>query len=92
MAAVKRVAQILQVMDAQGVPCPGIALAVASAQGPTPEMAYVTGADGRVRIGLPPGEAVLHAFHSDGGRQTFSIQASSEPEHAHELRMKRAGQ
>jgi hypothetical protein len=31
-----------------------------------------------------------HAFRSDGERQAFSIQASSEPEQAHELRLNRS--
>ena len=83
----QRVAQILRLLDQQGRPCGEVTLAVVEAEGPAPEMAYLTGPDGRAQIGLPPGRAVLEATAPDGRRQKFSIEAAAEPGREHELRM-----
>jgi hypothetical protein len=84
---VQRVPQIVRVVGLDGRPVAGVTLAVLSAAGPAPEMAYVTGGDGRVRIGLPPGTAELEAFAADGKHQRFSIDAAKEPGREHELHM-----
>jgi hypothetical protein len=84
---VKRVAQRLRLRDAGGKPCAGITVAVRDAAGPVPELGYVTGDDGEVQIGLPPGSATLEALLSDGRRHCFAIEASGEPGRCHKVQL-----
>lgn len=91
-AGVRRVAQIVRVTDAARRPRAGIRLAVLSAQGPVPELGYVTGEDGSARIGLPPGPATLEAIDPEGDRQLFEIEAGQSQGSVCELRMGRDGQ
>jgi hypothetical protein len=84
----KRVAQDLRVLNEHGQPCAGVSIAVIVAEGPTPEIAYLTDEEGGVRIGLPPGKATLEAFLPGGGRERFSIDASADPGVRQELRLK----
>ena len=81
----KRVAQIVRVTDAAARPRAGVTLAVRKAQGPVPEMAWVTGQDGCVRIGLPPGPAELEAFDAAGHRTVFAIEASDRSGQVHDV-------
>lgn len=81
----ERVPQVFRVLDPAGRPWPGVTLSVVSAQGPFPELAYRTGQDGGVRIGLPPGPAVLEAIASSGTRRRFAIVASGNEGAVHEL-------
>ena len=83
----ERVAQTVRLLDEAGRPCVDAILAAVSAQGPVPELGYRTGTDGRARIGLPPGEALLEATLVDGRRRRYRIEVTTEPEYEHELRM-----
>jgi hypothetical protein len=88
---VKRVAQRLHVRDSDGRPCAGITVAVTKAQGPVPELGYVTGDDGEVQIGLPPGPASFEVLLPDGRRHSFAIKVSAESGRCHEVKLDGTG-
>jgi hypothetical protein len=75
------------VVDKDSSPVAGVTLAVLSAEGPVPELAYVTGADGSVQIGLPPGAALLETTDAQGARRRFSIEATATAGHSHDLHL-----
>lgn len=87
----QRVGQIVRMLDRAGRAQAGVTFVVRSAQGPVPEMAYVTGEDGCVRIGLPPGTTELEALAADGSAQRFTIDAADEPGCRHDLIIGGAG-
>lgn len=70
-----------------GEPLAGVTLAVERATAPIPEIAYVTGEDGRVRMGLPIGEAALRLFLPDGSRRTMQLFVRDEADQVHHLQM-----
>jgi hypothetical protein len=51
---------------------------VEQASEPVPELAYVTGADGRASVGLPPGEVGVRFFLPDGTAQTAALHVAAE--------------
>ena len=65
----------------------GVTLAVERATAPVPEIAYLTGDDGQVRMGLPIGEAVLRVFLPDGSSRTTQLLVRDEADQIYQLQM-----
>ena len=84
---VKRLPCILFVRASNGQPLAGIKFVVERAQGPVPEIAYVTGHDGNARVGLPPGETVIRFFLSDGTSQTASLTVADELDRTYSVQL-----
>jgi hypothetical protein len=82
-----RNACVLRVTSKTGEPLAGVGLAVEQATGPVPEIAYVTGDDGRVRMGLPSGEAVLRLFLPDGSSRCAKLFVRDQPDQVHHLQI-----
>jgi hypothetical protein len=61
------------VVDAGGQPVAGAAVAVAWGTAPTPEIARTTDAEGRFRVGLPPGRFRIDAAAPDGRRGRVEV-------------------
>ncbi|HEV2606335.1 MAG TPA: hypothetical protein VGU24_22020 [Microvirga sp.] len=76
----ERVARIVILSDSGGSPVGGAVVTVARATISVPELAYVTGDDGRVRIGLPPGPALLSVALPSGEVRTIEVAVGDEAE------------
>ncbi len=61
-------------------------IAVEQAEGPVPEMMYLTGEDGTAQIGLPEGRVMLRIFAS-GKSSRAELQIGVEPEQTYEVRV-----
>jgi hypothetical protein len=70
-----------------GAPLVGVTLAVERATAPMPEIAYVTDAKGRVRLGLPVGEVALRLFLPDGTSRMTALRVSDEAEQEHDVQI-----
>lgn len=68
------------VVDAQGTPVEGALVSVAESEGPVPEIALRTGSDGRFRVPLPPGRALLRAYAPDGTAGSAEAQGGAGEE------------
>ena len=51
---------------------------VEQASEPVPELAYVTGSDGRASVGLPPGDVSVRFFLPDGTAHTAALHVAPE--------------
>jgi len=60
---------------------------VEKAEGPVPEIAYVTGADGVARLGLPPGKVSLRFFLPDGRSCSVLLAITGEPNRTYEVQI-----
>lgn len=85
MAEVRRVACMLRLLGRDGRALAGARLAVVRAAGAVPEMAYVADADGRLRIGLPPGEAEVRIFPPAGEPRLASFHVGDADGHTYDL-------
>ena len=63
----------LVVEGSGGEPLARVKFAVEKASEPVPEMAYMTGPDGRASVGLPPGDVSVRFFLPDGSAQTADL-------------------
>jgi hypothetical protein len=89
LGALARTGQIVRIVDDEQNPRSGVILAVLAAEEPVPEMAYRTGEDGTVRIGLPEGRVVLEATVPGGVSRRFEIQGAQLEGAVHELTLGR---
>lgn len=60
----------VRVLDGLGNPVAGAFVTVISGTAPTPEITLLTNAEGRARLGLPPGTFTLQAQSPDGTKVT----------------------
>jgi len=60
---------------------------VEQASEPVPELAYVTGSDGRASVGLPPGGVSVRFFLPDGTAHTAALQVAAEPGREYVVRL-----
>lgn len=86
-AAVQRSRCFIHVTDRAGRPLVGARIAIEQASGPVPEMMYVTDADGRLQIGLPPGEVRLRVFAASGETHTVNIDVGVEPDKTYNVQI-----
>ena len=63
----------VRVLDARGHPVAGAFVTVVSGTAPTPEITLLTNAEGRVRLGLPPGTFTLQAQTPEGTKTTVEV-------------------
>lgn len=82
-----RLACRLIVRDRQGRPLAGLRIAVEHASEATPDLAAVTGPDGRARLGLPPGGVGLALFLPDGTRRVAEIVVGDDPDRTYEVNL-----
>jgi hypothetical protein len=82
VATVNRVPCFIHVTTGDGHPLPDVSIAVEEADGPVPEMMFVTGRDGVAQIGLPEGRVVLRIFTSRGSSPA-ELQISDAPGQAY---------
>ena len=68
----------LIVRGSNGQPLAGIRFVVERAQGPVPELGYVTGPGGEATVGLPAGEATIRFFLPNGTSRTSVLEIGSE--------------
>jgi hypothetical protein len=74
-------------MAEDGRPQAETRFSVEQAEGPVPELMYVTDAAGIARLGLPPGRVVLRFFLADGGTGTAEFSVGDEPGRTYEARI-----
>jgi hypothetical protein len=69
-----------RVVDPAGAPVAGARVTIVESPAPMPEMAILTGADGRFALNLPPGQFTLRADGDEGdwGMATFDSEAGVE--------------
>jgi hypothetical protein len=75
----------LRVADRQGTPLAGVTFAVERAEGPVPEIAYVTDPGGLARLGLPPGKVAIRFILPNGTRPLISVVISRDPGRTYEI-------
>ena len=74
----KRIPCFIHVAKGDGRPLADARISVEQAEGPVPEMMYVTDDAGTVQIGLPPGHVVLRVF-SGNKSSVAELVIASEP-------------
>jgi hypothetical protein len=84
--AVTRNPCIIQVTNRNGRPLAEARIAVEQADGPVPELMYVTDDEGKVQIGLPPGRILLRIFPQGGKSSSAEIEVSDEPARTYNVR------
>jgi hypothetical protein len=67
-----------RVIDASGVSLPGIPVVIAASTVPMPEIALITGADGRFALRLPPGRFTFLAHGPEG--ETGQVDVEGAPD------------
>jgi hypothetical protein len=69
-----------RVVDAAGASVGGARVTIVESPAPMPEMAILTGVDGRFALNLPPGRFTLRADGDEGdwGMATFDSEAGAE--------------
>jgi hypothetical protein len=77
-------------MAEDGQPQAETRFSVEEAEGPVPELMYVTDAAGVARLGLPPGRVVLRFFLADGRTGTAEFSVGDEPGGTYNARVKTA--
>jgi hypothetical protein len=81
---VKRIPCFIHVVTGDGRPLAGARIAVEQAEGPVPEMMYVTDDAGTAQIGLPPGRVVLRVFSGSKSSVTELV-IGSEPGQTYDI-------
>ena len=74
-------------MAEDGRPQAETRFSVEQAEGPVPELMYVTDAAGVARLGLPPSRVVLRFFLADGGTGTGEFSVGDESGQTYETRI-----
>ncbi|MGW1767229.1 carboxypeptidase-like regulatory domain-containing protein [Streptomyces sp. NPDC002073] len=78
------------VLDAHGDPVPGVAVAIADGPGPFPDIAALTGADGRFSLSVSTeGVYTVQGTAADGrsARASVEVSAGGTPPASAELRL-----
>lgn len=76
----KAAPRIVRVLDAGGSPVAGAFVTVVSGSAPTPEITLLTNAEGRARLGLPPGTFTIQAQTPEGSKGTAEATGGESPE------------
>jgi hypothetical protein len=79
--------RIVRVLDALGNPVAGAFVTVVSGTAPTPEITLLTNAEGRARLGLPPGTFTIRAQSPEGRKGTAEVVGGESPDEI-EIRLK----
>jgi hypothetical protein len=85
---VKRITCFIRAIAEDGQPLAETRFSVEQAEGPVPELMYVTDAAGVARLGLPPGRVVLRFFLADRGTGTAEFSVVNEPGRTYEACIK----
>jgi len=88
-SALTRITCFVHALTEDGRPLADTRFSVEQAEGPVPELMYVTDRTGIARLGLPPGRVVLRFFPADGPAGTAEFSVGGEPGRTYEVRITR---